>query len=262
VAPQRGRFLPGAAVSCPQLAAPAEGIVRQLVGHDLAVAFAGEGSAGAPLAAGTFSDWVAAMQGALEGGSGTEVPCGDCSACCTSSQFVHIGPEETDSLAHIPPALLFPAPRLPAGHVLLGYDQRGHCPMLVDDQCSIYEHRPRACRTYDCRVFAAAGVDPDDGDGVKVEIGRRADRWRFAQPTQADRARHDAVRAAAAFLDRHHDLLPSGTAPVTRTQLAVLAVEVHEAFLRVDSAGLIALADPEPGAIHDEVLRRRPPPGR
>ena len=33
-----------------------------------------------------------------------------CTACCTSSQFVHIEPDETDTLAHIPAALRFPAP--------------------------------------------------------------------------------------------------------------------------------------------------------
>ncbi len=80
---------------------------------------------------------MAGLQGAIRGERGSEVPCGSCTACCTSSQFVHIGPDETDTLARIPAALLFPAPRQPPGHVLLGYDERGHCPMLVDGRCSI-----------------------------------------------------------------------------------------------------------------------------
>src|SRR5204862_263741 len=83
-----------------------------------------------------------------------------------------------DTLAHIPPALLFPAPRMPAGHVLLGYDENGCCPMLVDGGCSIYDHRPRTCRTYDCRVFPAAGIDISD-DGDKGPIAHQARRWRF-----------------------------------------------------------------------------------
>ena len=110
------------------------------------------------LSAGDFSTWVIEMQGALRGGQ-SDVPCGGCTACCTSSQFIHIGPDETETLSHIPTELMFPAPRAPAGHVLLGYDENGHCPMLIDDQCSIYEHRPRTCRTYDCRVFPAAGLE-------------------------------------------------------------------------------------------------------
>ena len=93
------------------------------------------------------------VRGGLAGDAESVVPCDGCTACCRSAQFVTIGPEESDTLAHVPPALLFPAPGASAGTLLLGYDERGHCPMLVDDRCSIYDHRPRACRTYDCRVF-------------------------------------------------------------------------------------------------------------
>jgi hypothetical protein len=181
------------------------------------------------LAAGEFSSWLIGLQGALRGERGSDVPCGGCTACCTSSQFVHIGPDETDTLSHIPAELLFPAPGLPPGHVVLGYNERGHCPMLIDNQCSIYEHRPTTCRTYDCRIFAAAGLGLDDED--KVLIARQARRWRFSFPTRADRRRHDAVRAAATFLDEHRGLLPEGAAPTNATQLAVRAVEIHDAFL-------------------------------
>lgn len=90
------------------------------------------------------------------------MPCGDCTACCTSSQFIHIAPDETETLGHIPDELLFDAPGFPAGHVVLGYDENGHCPMLVDGACSIYAHRPRTCRTYDCRIFPATGIDLGD----------------------------------------------------------------------------------------------------
>ena len=143
------------------------------------------------LRAGDFSPWLAGMQAAIRGEQEADVPCAGCTACCTSSQFVHIGPDETDTLAHVPAELLFPAPRRPRGHVLLGYDERGHCPMLVNDQCSIYEHRPQTCRTYDCRILPAAGVTVD---GDQAAIGQRARRWRFEFPTADDRVRHDAVR--------------------------------------------------------------------
>jgi uncharacterized protein len=204
---------------------------------------------GGPLAAGDFSAWLAGMRRALGGGGdGSDVPCGGCTACCRSSQFVHIGPDETDTLAHIPRELLFPAPRLPRGHVVLGYDENGHCPMLGDDGCSIYAHRPRTCRTYDCRVFPAAGVDVDGKD--QGPIGRQARRWRFDVPTEGDRARHAAVRAAGRYLVEQADLLPAGAAPANATQRAVLAVRVHEAFLRHDAAsGATAVVDPDPEAL-------------
>ncbi|MCU1429575.1 MAG: hypothetical protein JWL83_3575 [Actinomycetia bacterium] len=194
------------------------------------------------------------MQGALRAERGSNVPCDGCTACCTSSQFVHIGPEETDTLAHIPAELQFPAPGLPRGHVVLGYDERGHCPMLIDNRCSIYEHRPATCRTYDCRVFPAAGLEIDD-DG-KVLIAQRVRRWKFGFPTQADRNQHDAVQAAATFLDEHADLLPDGAAPTNATQLAVLAVAIHDVFLRYDDdTGEMTVVDPDPDVVRVEVAR-------
>ena len=174
------------------------------------------------LAAGDFSAWVVGMQAAIRGERGSDVPCGGCTACCTASQFIHIAPDEADTLAHIPSDLLFPAPRLPRGHVVMGYDERGHCPMLIDHACSIYQHRPRTCRTYDCRVFPAAGIEIDDAD--KALINERARRWSFRYPTADDRSRHDAVRSAAAFV-QNQDTRPSAT------EVAVRAVELHDQFL-------------------------------
>lgn len=166
----------------------------------------------AVLDAGPLDAWLAGMRGALAGTHPSDVACGTCVACCASSQFVHIGPDETDTLAHIPKALRFPAPGLPKGHVLLGYDERGRCPMLTDAGCAIYEHRPRTCRTYDCRVFAATGVAPDTD---KPAIAAQAARWRF-DPAPPDLL--TALRTAAAEVAVR-------TRPPTATRHAVLALE-------------------------------------
>jgi uncharacterized protein len=181
---------------------------------------------GRTLPAGDFGAWVVGMQAAIRNNGDSAVPCNGCTACCRSSQFVHIAPHENDTLAHIPPELLSPAPRLPRGHFVLGYDDRGHCPMLVDDRCSIYAHRPDACRTYDCRIFPAAGVGMDDD----TPVARHARRWRFDHSVADDHARHQAVRAAAHFFEEHPDLLPEGAVPRNATRLAVLAVERHDDF--------------------------------
>ena len=194
------------------------------------------------LPAGDFSSGVAEMQGAIRGDHGSEVPCDGCTACCTSSQFVYIEPDETDTLTRIPVELLFPAPRMPAGHMVLGYDERGHCPMLIDDKCSIYEHRPKACRTYDCRIFPAAGVVVEGDE--KASIARRAARWHFSFPTPIDRTRHDAVRAAATFLVEHGDKLSKPVVATNATQRAVLAIQLHDDFLRCDEeTGEMTLID-------------------
>ena len=202
-----------------------------------------------PLPAGEFSVWLREMLSALRGERGAEVPCGDCTACCTSSQFVHVEPDETETLARIPAALLFPAPRLPAGHRLLGYDERGHCPMLVEGRCSIYEHRPRTCRTYDCRVFAAAGVELGEDD--LVSIGRRARRWRFDVGSTTSEAEQEAVRAAAAFLGGHPDV-PDDVRPTSAARLAVHAIQVHDLFLDHDEeTGLPVVVDTDPEEVLD-----------
>jgi Fe-S-cluster containining protein len=140
-----------------------------------------------------FGDWLADTRAAIRGDGDADVPCGECTACCTASQFIHVGPDERESLSVIPPEVLFPAPGFPPGHVLMGYDNRGHCPMFKDNRCSIYEHRPRTCRTYDCRVFAATDVTPDD-----PAIAARVAQWRFDHPTTADVQSHEELKRCAA----------------------------------------------------------------
>jgi hypothetical protein len=102
--------------------------------------------------------------------------------------------------------------------------------MLIDDSCSIYEHRPHTCRTYDCRVFAAAGIDAGDN---KTLITKRAKRWKFSY-REDDRIIHTAVKAAAKFLREDASLFPSGFVPLNATQLAILAIKVHDVFLPDD----------------------------
>jgi Fe-S-cluster containining protein len=196
------------------------------------------------LPAGRFSTWLFQI--------GVDVPCGTCTACCTSSQFVHIGPDERDTLSRIPKALLFPAPGLPRGNVVMGYDERGHCPMFVDGACSIYDHRPRTCRTYDCRVFPAAGLEPDH-DG-RAKIAERVRRWRFDLPEPDDVTRKAAVHAAAAYLRANAGLLP-GLVPSNATQLAFLAVGIRELFLERRATGELGVVTPALDAVRAALTR-------
>jgi hypothetical protein len=178
------------------------------------------------LPAGGFSDWLHRTRASWLGNTSVDVPCGDCCACCSTSHFVHVGPGETGARAALPPELLFPAPGLPEGTTLLGYDARGHCPMLTGGRCTVYDSRPLTCRIYDCRVFAAAGIDAD-----RARITRQARRWEFSYPTQKDRDEHAAVRAAATFVRERAACFPGGEAPVDPPQVAVLAVKVSDVFL-------------------------------
>jgi uncharacterized protein len=191
------------------------------------------------LPAGAFSSWLRLTRRSQKLSTlGADVPCGSCSGCCRSSYFIHIKPEETQTLKRIPKALLFPAPGLPRGNVLMGYNERGECPMWLDQQCSIYEHRPQTCRDYDCRVFPATGIALED-DGSRALIAERARRWKFDFPGEVDRKEYSAVQAAASFLQEHREWFPPGMLPDNPPQLAVLAIKVYEIFFKLDegSAG-------------------------
>lgn len=176
--------------------------------------------------AGRFLTWLPAFLRAMETGVEVEVPCGGCTACCRSSQFVEVGPDESATLEAVPPALLFPAPGRP-GYRLMGFDSDGRCPMLTDDRCSIYESRPRACRTYDCRVFSATGVSIDEP--ARRAVAERVSAWEW-QPDPEGDATRAAVTAAARFLARREEALPDDLVPRSATGRALMALELHELF--------------------------------
>jgi len=183
----------------------------------------------ASVPAGSFSQWLRGAEASLRSGTmGADVPCGACRGCCRSSMFIHIEPGETLALQRIPRTLLFPAPGLPKDHLLMGYNDQGQCPMLVDSQCSIYEDRPQACRDYDCRVFAATGVAVDEQN--QPEIANRVKQWVFEYESAESREEHKIVRQAAAFLERNRDLFPPGSLPGYPVQLAALAVRIYRVF--------------------------------
>lgn len=200
-----------------------------------------------PLDAGPFGPWLDRMVESLAGRADTDVPCGSCVGCCSSRQFVHVEPDEHDALAHIPPELRFPAPGLPPGFVVLPYDEQGRCPMLGADGCTIYEHRPRTCRVYDCRVLTAAAVEPDADQPL---IAERVRRWRF-QVADTDRERFEAVRATARVL-REPLAHPDGRVPTRASQLAAMAVGLHR--LAMHDGHAVA---PTTVAVRVELSRRR-----
>jgi uncharacterized protein len=183
--------------------------------------------------AGEFSSWLRHTRRAVQLKTvGADVPCGDCTGCCRSSLFIHVKPEETRALERIPRALQFPAPGLPKGNVLMGYNTRGECPMLIDNKCSIYEDRPQTCRDYDCRVFAATGIALDQAPSAL--IAEQIKRWRFEYPSEQDRKDYSAVQTAAAFLQGRSDCFPPESLPSSPTHLAILAIRVHDVFSKLE----------------------------
>jgi Fe-S-cluster containining protein len=189
------------------------------------------------LSAGNFSAWLRAMRASLAGGPGMEVACGECVGCCTSSYFIKVRAQEADALRHIPAGLLAPSPGEP-GTQLMAAGANGHCPMFAGGGCSIYPHRPGTCRTYDCRIFSAAGMEAGAG---KSMINERIARWRFEFDADGRREQR-AVQAAASYLRQHPVRFPGGQIPSRPGDIAVLAVKAYTAFLDrpADDPGLAA----------------------
>jgi Fe-S-cluster containining protein len=199
------------------------------------------------VAAGPFGPWLTRFRASLRGTGGNDVPCGECTGCCISGYSVQLRPEDTRALARIPANLLVTAPGFGRGQLTLSPLPNGSCPMLSSGQCTIYHDRPQTCLDYDCRIFAAAGIEAGGAD--KAVINRRVREWRFTYESQADRSAHEAVLSAASFIQTKHASFPTSRAPTAPTGIAVLAIKAHTVFLqpgggaRTDAETAMAILD-------------------
>jgi Fe-S-cluster containining protein len=180
-----------------------------------------------------FGAWLRATIATLDRDVPAEVPCGACNACCRTFHQLHIRPEEKRARKRLPKEYLSVARGLPPGYLLLGYTNDGACPMLVDGRCAVYEDRPLVCRTYDCRMYAATGVEPD-----RAEIAEQVRRWRFGYPSAEDHDLQAAVLAAVRFIREHRECLPSDAARDQPIRVATLAVYAHARFLPGATTGM------------------------
>lgn len=186
--------------------------------------------------AGEFGEWLQAVQPAVSNDLESDVPCGDCNACCRASYFIHVTPQDVDAIAAIPAELLFSAPGAPAGYQLMGFNEQGQCPMLIEGRCSIYANRPSACRTYDCRVFAAADIDA--GGAEKADVNERVLRWQFSYADTQAQLAHAAVSKVAQLVQDCAEVFVAADAkvdPGAASPIARFAIEEHAQLLAIHS---------------------------
>lgn len=109
-----------------------------------------------------------------------DVPCGDCSACCTESLVV-LNPSNGDN------------PNILTRHQVVGpalvldRDANGVCVYLEDGRCSVWAHRPLVCRAFDCRGLYRSKT--------------RAERRRMVKNGEIQQAVFDAAKARLHTLD-------------------------------------------------------------
>jgi hypothetical protein len=77
-----------------------------------------------------------------------------------------------------------PSPRVP-GSMMLRKGPDGACVHLGPNGCTVHRHRPRACRIYDCRISAAAGLYETHGEAKhQVRSGYASKPLRRSAPWQ------------------------------------------------------------------------------
>lgn len=203
--------------------------------------------------AGEFSEWLQAVQPAVSNDLESDVPCGECNACCRASYFIHVTPQDVDAIAAIPAELLFTAPGAPAGFQLMGFNEQGQCPMLIEGRCSIYADRPSACRTYDCRVFAAADIEA--GGAEKTDVNARVLRWQFSYADTQAQLAHAAVTKVAQVVTDCADIFVAAGAkvdPGAASPIARFAIEEYRQLLDIHEQ--IATTDQ---SLSDEAIAQR-----
>jgi hypothetical protein len=115
-------------------------------------------------------DKIADVADALRAGdrhAAVRVPCDGCTACCYAKRVV-VNPEEEP-----PENLAVLALAKDRYGTRLRRRKDGSCTHLGPAGCTVYEHRPRICRLYDCRTAAICG------DRFQSR-GKAAPLWRFA----------------------------------------------------------------------------------
>ncbi|MET0293145.1 MAG: YkgJ family cysteine cluster protein [Steroidobacteraceae bacterium] len=181
--------------------------------------------------AGPFGEWFTSARRVLQGRGESDVPCGTCTGCCTSSYYIRIRAADRAAVTGIASSYFVRGRGMPPDEVLMGWRHDGTCPALESTGCSVYAQRPMTCRDYDCRIFAAAGIEA--GDERKTVINERVRAWRFRFESDEERHTFDAIRRAARFIQERVESFPGGGrgVPTAPTGIAVLAIKASSVFL-------------------------------
>jgi hypothetical protein len=96
--------------------------------------------------------WLAEMGASVASGKPMSVPCNGCRNCCW---FHHVPVERDENPENLP--YLDTVMQEDSSMILRKRDD-GACVHLGEQGCTVYEHRPAACRTYDCRYMSLIGI--------------------------------------------------------------------------------------------------------
>jgi Putative zinc- or iron-chelating domain len=123
----------------------------------------------------------------IASGEPAPVPCNGCRECCWHhSVDVYPERERPEDFAYL-------LTEVSADGVLqLRHRPDGACIHLGDNGCTIYKHRPHACRHYDCRLWSLFGVS----DTVNLATDHHTPVWIFETSTRWGRVLRPAYLMA------------------------------------------------------------------
>ena len=102
----------------------------------------------------------------------TDVPCGTCTACCSSKQNLPLYPSQGDVVESYQVQVAIDA----AGNSAFSLAQTpsGACVYLGASGCTIYQRRPFLCRSFDCRKHYLILPRQDRDNLVRLGLSSRA----------------------------------------------------------------------------------------
>ncbi|MEA3290809.1 MAG: YkgJ family cysteine cluster protein [Pseudomonadota bacterium] len=175
--------------------------------------------------AGSVTSWLRHYRKAMRDGTGTNVPCGDCTACCRSNEYIVLQADEVAQFDNVVTN--------PDGEPSIETLPDGRCPYLDNEGCSVYATRPRNCRDFDCRAMLFCRALPTD----RPLIAEALNQWAPGYKTAEDHITGLALRMAA------RDLHGRGYAVDKAAALAALRTyeqflpEAREAYRRERAGG-------------------------
>jgi Fe-S-cluster containining protein len=167
------------------------------------------------------------------------VPCNGCTACCYQRVNINPARESVDELSQHLDVV-----RDEHGYFLRRRDD-GACMHLGPEGCTVYAHRPRACRAFDCRIFALPGNGasfPISEDGKHTtpswEFDIRSERDAVirdafllgAAPWLFQRRRDDCNTVMAAVVAKfsHHAAIVEALRAKTERQQAAIRIQFYQ----------------------------------
>lgn len=138
---------------------------------------------------GSVTSWLRRYRKAMLSGAGTNVPCGECTACCRSNEYIVLQADEVERFDGVVIN--------PDGEPSIQTLPDGRCPYLDEEKgCTIYDERPQNCRNFDCRTMLFCRTLPGDRPLIAEAIRQ----WEPAYRTVEDHVTGIALRLAATAL--------------------------------------------------------------